>query len=524
MALYSVAQVLRAPLLQITALFASLLPILLLSSAARAATLDCETTLCPNTSPATLCVVSTADPQVVDGDVIDCTGFDVEVGSQKIRVNDGSLKLIADSVHVLSSGKIEAKHVSGGVLLGVAIETTGDVQIEGIILATGNDGGGTVTIDAGGDIDIDDAGGNPGIDVCATAADQSGGRIELNSDGTISIDDPLLAHTTNGPGSEAVGGRIEATAAVDVLIGGSGTDLRVEGHKDDSGTIRLTAGGDIDIASGTTLNAEGRNSEGHGGEIELTAGDQVTVSGSLIARGGANAGGDLAMGGSVYIDGGCGGVILNSDVDVRAGQAGGGDAGGSLVIGTDGDLTIASGVKIESFAVGDGGSGGDIQFDAGGKITIGSNAEIDAHGDTSGGEEGLSGSVDLRGCELDVGAGAKVIATGFDGGYVMLAASNDTENYTSMFLHATSEFDTTGDANGYDGDIEVLVTKEDVAGSCSTDPTISCTLDVDCTVGCDPGTCDGLNPDTDEVLTQFVTTPDMDEQPNLSGCAVGCGP
>ena len=523
MALHPVARILRASSLQTAIIFVTVMFAPPSLWWAQAATLDCETALCPNTSPATLCSVSTADPQASNGDVIDCTGFDVEVGSQKIRVNDGSLKLIADSVHVLSSGKIEAKHVSGGVPLGVAIETTGNVQIEGVILATGNDGGGTVTIDAGGDIDIDDAGGNPGIDVTGTAANASGGSIELTSGGSIYIDDPLLAHTTTG-GTSAVGGRIVGRAATDILVASSGTDLRVEGYRDDSGVIRLTAGGDIDIGTSTTLDADGRNSEGNGGEIQLTAGGQVTVTGLLLARGGANAGGELAMGGSVHIESGCDGVTLNSDIDVRAGQAGGGDAGGALAVETDGDLTIASGVKIKSFAVGDGGSGGDIQFEVGGKITIGANAEIDAHGDTSGGEEGLSGSVDLRGCELDIGSGAKVIATGFDGGNIMLAASNDAENYTSMFIAATSEFDATGDTNGYDGDIEVLVGNEDVDGTCSTDPTLSCTLDVDCTVGCDPGTCDGLNPDTDEVLTQFISTPELGEQINLTGCATECGP
>ena len=523
MALHFVAQILRASLLQTTAIVASFLSIFLLSSVVRAATLDCETTLCPSAT-APLCVVSASAPQVTDGDVVDCTGWDVEVdGSPKLRVDDGSFKLIADSLHVKPNGTIEAKDVSGSSHLGIDIEVSGTVQIEGIVLASGSEGGGTVTIKADGDIDIDDAGGNPGIDVTGTAANASGGTIELNSGGSIYIDDPLLAHTTTG-GTSAVGGRISAKAATDILVATSGTNLRVEGYRDDSGAIRLTAGGDIDIATSTTLNAEGRNSEGNGGEIDLTAGGEVAVTGSLLVRGGANAGGDLAMGGSIHIESGCDGVVLNSDIDARAGQAGGGDAGGALVVETDGDLTIASGVKIKSFAVGDGGSGGDIQLEVGGKITVGANAEIDTHGDGSGGEEGVAGSIDLRGCELEVGAGAKVIATGFDGGNIMLAASNDAQNYTSMFLAATSEFDSTGDVDGYDGDLEVLVTNEDVSGTCSTDPTINCTLDVDCTVGCDPGTCDGLNPDTDEVLTQFVTTPELGEQVNLSGCATECGP
>jgi hypothetical protein len=488
---------------------------------AAAATLPC-TTICTGSSGA--CNVS-GTKTITPGSTIDCSGRQVSVGSlATIKVEDGDLKLLADTLSVASSGVIKAVKVAGGGSLGIDIETTGAIAVYGNIQVDSSEGGGSIGIDAWGNVTIGNDG-DKGLEASGTSGGAAGGDIEVVSGGTIDIQNPVRAESaTSGDGM--VGGQITLQAALDIKVSTSSGKVFANGYKADAGTIQMTAGRDILLSNGAKLEANGRNTGGNGGGIYLTAANKVDVGAGVTARGGVGVSGGDSSGGSLEIEAGCGGVRIASNLDLRGGEMGGGTDAGSLSIDTHGDLTIESGILIDTHSVGGGGAGGDVYLKSGKKIELKSNVLLDVRGDTGDSNgDGRAGNVTLDGCQITTGAGAKIDARGLEGGIITLDSARDTEQVTSLFIKGTSVFDTTSSSSGMPhGTIRVAVAKESLTGTCSTDPNKPCSLDADCTVGCEPGNCDGLNPDTDNVLTQFVTTPVIIEDENLTGCAQDCAP
>jgi hypothetical protein len=501
---------------------ATLVASFVVTSSAHAASVACNPTLCTTSAPNDCTVSSTKT--ITPGDEIDCTGRNVVVTSSgKIKVTDGFFKLIAATLNVqgnggTSQGVIEAVDATGGDPIGgFEIETTGTVTVGGSLQANSAAGGGTITVNATGNISIPDNGNN-GVEANGTGTDGAGGRIELSSDGSITIQDPIQA---NAAGSgEAVGGQIEIDAGTSVTIQYSGCSVTAEGNQADAGEIRINAGTDITIAAAVTMSADGNGEGGNGGGIYLTAQDEVSLSGPTSARGGKGVSGAEASGGTLEIESGCGGVDILGNLDLRAGESGGGLDVGSLMIDTLGDLTIGTGILIDTHAVGYGGNGGSVELFSGNKLMMNSNATIDARGHVQTSGDGMGGSVTLHGCKLETAAGATVDASGKEGGQIFLHASraDAPANVTSMKISTTSVFDSRGSTTAQDGTIWVAVGKENLSGTCSTNGQ-PCTLDANCTVGCTPGNCNGVNPDTGDVLTQFESTPDISEDRNLVGCA-----
>jgi hypothetical protein len=161
-----------------------------------------------------------------------------------------------------------------------------------------------------------------------------------------------------------------------------------------------------------------------------------------------------------------------------------------------------------------------VELTSGKKLLIQSNATIDARGHNNSTGDGAGGDVVLHGCKLETAAGATVDASGKSGGHITLQAAeaDAAPNVTSMKISTTSAFDSSGNSSAQDGTIWVAVGRESLSGTCSTNGQ-ACTLDANCTVGCTPGNCDGVNPDTGDVLTQFESTPDVSQDRNLVGCA-----
>lgn len=486
---------------------------------ADAATVPC-TTICSGTSGN--CNVS-GTITIAPGSTIDCTGRPVFVDNlATLKVEDGSMKLLASTLTVYPSAVMKAIQVAGGGSLGVEVETTGAIAIYGSLQADAAAGGGSIKINAGGNVTVVDDG-DKGIEASGTAANADGGEITIRSGGSIYVNDPVRAES--GSAGTAGGGRIELRATTDVVISGTGAKLFVDGRKTDAGTIDVTAGHDITVASTATLEADGRQDGGNGGGVYLTAGNKVTLGSAVSARGGVGAGGGSSAGGELHVESGCGGVAITGNIDIRGGELGAGIDGGAVEIETLGDLTIGTGVLIDTHAVGNAGNGGDVKLTSGKKLTLGGNAKIDTRGDTSSNNgDGAAGSVELTGCEVETGAGAIVDAKGIAGGTVVIdAASDGAVNPTAMHINGTSSFDASGTAAGEGGTIWVAVGKERLTGTCSTNGQ-PCTLDANCTVGCTPGQCDGLNPDTDNVLTQFISDTDIREDVNIVACASGCNP
>ncbi len=497
--------------------------------ASAAGTLACGPTLCPSSTPPACTVTGTKD--IPPGSDIDCTGRDVVVQSgAKIKVSDGFFKLIAATLDVqgsyaTSQGVIEAVDtVAAGDIGGFEIETTGTVgtvTIGGSLQANSAGGGGTITVDAVGNISIPDNGNN-GVEANGTGGGgAAGGRIVLSSDSSITIQDPIQANSA----SAAVGGQIDIDAGTSVTIQFSGCSVTAEGNQADAGEIRINAGTDLTIAAVVVLTADGHGEGGNGGSISLTAQNKVSLSAPTSARGGKGMAGAEAYGGTLLIESGCGGVDILGNLDLRAGESGGGLDVGSLMVETLGDLTIGTGILIDTHAVGYGGNGGSVELVSGKKLLMNSNSKIDARGHINSNGEGVGGGVTIHGCKLETAAGATVDASGKEGGQIVLQAAEDDApaNVTSMKVNKTSVFDSRGSTSAQDGTIWVAVGRESLSGLCATSG-LPCTLDADCTTGCTPQNCDGVNPDTGDVLTQFKSTPDISEDRNLAGCVTECTP
>lgn len=490
-----------------------------------AATLPC-TTICSGSSGD--CTVSSTTPiTVAAGSVIDCTGRDVYVNNlTTIRVEDGDMKLIAGTLTVYSSAVMKAVEVTGGGSLGVDVETTGAVAIWGNIQADGDSGGGSISIDAGGTVTILNDG-DKGLEASGTQGGADGGDIEVISGGSIDIQNPVRAESA-AAGDGVVGGQITLNAALDVKVSTSSGKVFVNGYKADAGSIQATAGRDILISNSAKLEANGRNTGGNGGGVYLTAANKVDLASTVSARGGVGVSGGDSSGGTLEIEAGCGGVRIASNLDLRGGELGGGTDAGSLSVESHGNVTIESGILVDTHSVGGGGAGGDIYLQAGKKVDIKSNVTLDVRGDTADPNgDGRAGNVTITGCEVETGAGAKIDARGLEGGIITLDSASDAgPEVTSLHINATSVIDSTSTATGMDdGEVRVAVAKESLSGNCEPpNESTPCTLDADCVVGCTPGVCEGLNPDLDSTFNQFVTTPVILEDENMTGCSEDCVP
>ncbi len=112
-------------------------------------------------------------------------------------------------------------------------------------------------------------------------------RLDVSGDLSLTPGSGIFAENRNGGGD---GGDIELAADGDITLAGPSGPLagavvssgRTTGTSDRAGDITLQAGGKVEIQAGSAVSAGAYG--GRAGDIEITAGDQVTVAG-LIASG-----------------------------------------------------------------------------------------------------------------------------------------------------------------------------------------------------------------------------------------------
>jgi len=144
-------------------------------------------------------------------------------------------------------------------------------------------------------------------------------------------------------------------------------DIAIDGNTTSQGRIDASApsaAGEIDLTAGTTITLTGlltskaSTPPGSGGTINATAGGDVTISGLTDVSSG-----DQGAGGSVTINAG-GALTINQTIDAAGGEIGGGsidlNAGGAIV--SAGKLDVSGG--------GLSGDGGFVSWDAGGPVQI----------------------------------------------------------------------------------------------------------------------------------------------------------
>jgi cysteine-rich repeat protein len=282
----------------------------------------------------------------------------------------------------------------------LSIDTTGDLNITGELIADGGDGGG---------IDIRVGRPTSGANLVI------GGTAELRADNTTvggfaGAIDILIEGDGINNGSTTIDGQLSANGVPGSLELGGGS----------GGCVEVQATGEVLIMRSARLSADGGAPDGDGGEIDITSlNGPVTLEGTATA----SVGGEQSNGGAVTIDA-RGNSTISGSILATAGDGGGGEVAvsstaasvivsrtatidvSSMVAGLGGGICLESGVgegthtlTIEGRLSADGGSGGGagggIDLVGGDSVRIGPTAILRAAG-AAGGGGGGGGTVSVR--------------------------------------------------------------------------------------------------------------------------------
>lgn len=295
------------------------------------------------------------------------------------------------SAGVVNYGAVSS---SGGdvVLLGNFLQNSGTVSAPA----------GTVAFGAGGDIIVDNAGGAK----ISVQAGGKGGAVGIENTGEIN----------------AAAAELKAHGNVYALAIKNDGLVRASGYNFSGGRLTLSAGSQGRIVN--TGNLQARNSDGSGGQIQISGGD-VELGSSGAGRGQVDASGAAGMaGGNVQVSGTNVALAQGASVNV------GGSTGGNATISGTGATLINGTVD----ATGSADIGGNITVE-GRNITVGNTASVDASGAIGGGNVQVGGGfqgkdASIRNSEsLRVDDGAKIAAAAVGngrGGNVILWSDGDT--------------------------------------------------------------------------------------------------
>ncbi|MBL9158665.1 MAG: filamentous hemagglutinin N-terminal domain-containing protein [Verrucomicrobiales bacterium] len=295
------------------------------------------------------------------------------------------------SAGVVNYGAVSS---SGGdvVLLGNFLQNSGTVSAPA----------GTVAFGAGGDIIVDNAGGAK----ISVQAGGKGGAVGIENTGEIN----------------AAAAELKAHGNVYALAIKNDGLVRASGYNFSGGRLTLSAGSQGRIVN--TGNLQARNSDGSGGQIQISGGD-VELGSSGAGRGQVDASGAAGMaGGNVQVSGTNVALAQGASVNV------GGSSGGNATISGTG-MTVVNG-NID--AVGSVGAGGNVTVE-GSNIAVGSTAAISSTGQNGAGNVLVGGGfqgkdANVRNARtLRVDDGAHIAADSIDsgrGGNIILWSDVDT--------------------------------------------------------------------------------------------------
>jgi len=452
------------------------------------------------------------------GAKIDCSGRDITIGnSGSLKVTGGDLILLADDLTLNGPGgliyAVEGTAEEAGT---VEIHLTGSLLLAGKVRANGAHGGGSIYIDAAGNISIPENG-TDGIEADGTEPDASGGDIVVRAGGSMAIHDPI--HAEGNTSGESGGGSVELRAGGDIDVSEDG-HLSAPGKTEGGGVIILKSE-DGNVTFAEHIDVDGKGPTGDGGTIEIAAGGSIAINGQLYARGGINAGGGTAAGGEVVLEAGCGGVTINASILTVGGQLGTGEDGGSIEVESAGDILVASGVLLDTHALASGGDGGPVRLAAADLVSLVSGSTIDSRGNST--SPGRGGDVSIRGCRIDIQSAVTLDTTGAEGGTVKASATAvpPAVGTQPLFVSQSASLRAKGASTAVDGRISIspLTAKK---GKCSNNEAIACVIDQDCTDGCLTGDCLHANPDTQGVTSQFDLAPGTLADLSLGECEATC--
>ncbi len=352
-------------------------------------------------------------------------------------------------------------------------DTTGRLSLLGRIEAQG-DTPATLFIEASGDVILGED-----IDIDSTNADNDGGELDVISHlGSVF----LAGRVEATAGRNATGGIVTIRAGGRVSIGGL---VDASGGDFDGGELDVTAGGDVTVSG--TVRVDATNGEGAGGFVGLEAGEtlRLTSTAALSANG------------------------------HRSAENFGGD-GGTYFLTAGESLSIEAGATLDGDGARPDAAAGTVDMLAGAAVTIAGDIALIARG-----PQGVGGSVAASACEITISAGGSITNGGEGGENVLTAAatlsiasgavlSADTSTGLNLLRHrSATEPPTVLGTVTPAAQIELLPSIE----PCAFGSTTTTTLPADC----GNGSLD-VGEDCDDGDTSFVRGDSCDAACNRVAC------
>ncbi|NJL57776.1 hypothetical protein HC928_23590, partial [bacterium] len=228
----------------------------------------------------------------------------------------GQIFILAESGNIITGEISTRSNLAGG---DVVLDAAGTIDTRAGAISTQSDfgDGGTIRLEAGGDVQTSDLN---------TSGFEDGGNIFVTTQGAVDTTAGIL----NSVGGIS-GGSIEVSAANDIIT--SDITLFVSGFTADSGNITVTSStGSIDTSAGVLAAA----SVGRGGDITLSAQDNLTLGTINSESTGGSIGGVLKFSG-------------NSNIEITTGEIGTNE--NNIIF--DGALRLSGDVVVNSQGLGD---------------------------------------------------------------------------------------------------------------------------------------------------------------------------
>jgi hypothetical protein len=369
----------------------------------------------------------------------------------------------------------------------VKIVSEGAIDVVGLLDVSG-DSGGLIELTATGDVTFERRSRVRGRGVSSFR--DEGARFADGGALFVVASAIAMKGTLDFAGTNAAeGGGIDLLADRGVVIAGR---IDASGGDDGGGDVSVTAGDDVTISA--SIDTRARSGEGNGGTIDVTAGLDVTKPGDVDI--GAFPGGELQVHGAT--------------LDARASALGGfGGFGGDVFLTSADAIVVGSDVTVhvDSAPTGDG-VGGGVVFSAGDDLSgvprdgdLVTDAVISGRGPDRGGEVFLLAGRDVR-------FGGSLDATGLNGGRLSLQAGRDALVDGPVALRATLSMSQGAEVTltaGLRANGTLRVSRDlDFAGGT---PAFGCAEVVlsACTLAVDPGvTVDATCPAPAGVITETV--------------------
>ncbi|HJO83933.1 MAG TPA: hypothetical protein QF520_16240, partial [SAR202 cluster bacterium] len=331
-------------------------------------------------------------------------------GSGNVDINSGAGFTLSDGINLVSTnGDITIDTTGGNSLTVNGNITTGN---DGTITLTGSDAiamdGDSLIQTADGDIVLTSAA--TGVTVDVIEATGGSANISITATGSSITESDSNADP-----------RLGATGSTSILALTAGTSIGASGGNaplsTDVGTLRITAGGQVDVLEATAVQL------GDGTAGVTSSGGDVTIS---------TTNGDMTTGNNITTTGSNGAITLNSGTtsDITIGNTLTAHGSGNIDINSTAAFTLSDGITLSS-------TSGDITIDTTGANNLTINGTV---------QTGVAGTVTLTGSDAIVMDGTSLIQS-TNGDITLSAAANGitVDNITStsgnVSLTATGTID-----------------------------------------------------------------------------------